>query len=214
MALLDFPSGPATNDTYTLNGNSWKWNGTSWVAFNNLSLSSQVSGVLATQYGGTGKALSSITVGSVLYADTASSFAVLAPSTSDYVLATQGAGNPPYWKIDSSGTGSVGNGTTNGFAYYTGLNTITSGLAFSYMPGSGVGGTVILNSGVLALPSTIVTLGTWAGNAVTLAYGGTNNTVSGIGHSFRVAIYDAAGAAITNISSAGTANSKIGRAHV
>ena len=60
---------------------------------------------------------------------------------------------------------------------------------------------------VATLQVTSVTSGLWAGTAITLAYGGTNNTVSGVGHSYRVAIYDASGTAITNISSAGTANS-------
>jgi hypothetical protein len=211
MALLDFPINPNTNDTTTQNGNTWKWNGTSWVAFNNLSLSSQVSGVLGTLYGGTGKALSGLTVGSVLYADSSTSFAALAPSINNYVLATQGAGQPPYWKIDDSGTGSVGSGSTGGFSYYIGLNSITSGTAFSYIvgPGSGgTGGTVVLTSSTMALIGSTITAGTWAGSAITLAYGGTNNTVSGIGHSYRIAMYDAAGTAITNIStSSGIANS-------
>jgi len=182
MALLDFPTGPALNELTTQNGNTWKWNGTSWVAFNNLSLSSQVSGVLGTVYGGTGKALSSLTVGSVLYADTSSSFAALAPSTADYVLATQGAGSPPYWKIDNSGTGSVGNGTTYGFTYYSGLNTVTSGTAFSYIVGpsaGGTGGTIVLTSSTMALIGATITAGTWAGSAVTAKYGGTGlNAIS------------------------------------
>lgn len=207
MALLDFPTGPQNNDTYTLNGNTWKWNGTSWVAFNNLSLTSQVTGVLATQYGGTGKALSSLTIGSVLYADTSSSFAALAPGTNNYVLATQGSGSPPYWKVDDSGTGSVGSGITGGFAYYTGLNNITSGSGFSLISGSGNGGTVIFTNGQMALIGSTIISGTWAGSAITLTYGGTNNNISGIGHSYRVAIFDFAGTAITNISSAGTASS-------
>ena len=207
MALLDFPTGPNTNDTTTQNGNTWKWNGTSWVAFNNLSLSSQVSGILGTVYGGTGKALSSLTVGSVLYADTSSSFAALAPGTSNYVLATQGSGQPPYWKVDDSGTGSVGSGITGGFSYYLNLNSITSGSGFSYIAGSGNGGTVVLTNGLLSLIGSTINSGTWAGSAVTLAYGGTNNNISGIGHSYRIAIFDAAGTAITNISSSGTASS-------
>jgi hypothetical protein len=60
---------------------------------------------------------------------------------------------------------------------------------------------------ISTLQVTSVTSGLWAGSAVTLAYGGTNNNISGVGHSNRVAVYDAAGTAITNISSAGTANS-------
>lgn len=60
---------------------------------------------------------------------------------------------------------------------------------------------------IATLQITSVTSGLWAGSAVTLSYGGTNNNISGVGHSNRVAVYDAAGTAITNISSAGTANS-------
>lgn len=60
---------------------------------------------------------------------------------------------------------------------------------------------------IATLQVTSVTSGLWAGTAITLAYGGTNNNISGIGHSFRVAVYDSAGTAITNITSAGTANS-------
>ena len=212
MALLNFPTPIAIGDQTTQNGNTWQWNGTSWVAFNNLSLSSQVTGVLGTLYGGTGKALSSITVGSLLYADTSSSFTTLAPSsTSAYVLASAGAGNPPYWKIDDSGTGSVGSGNTFGFTYYNGLNTVTSGTAFSYIvgPGSGgTGGTVILTSSTMALIGSTITSGTWAGSAITLTYGGTNGTNSGIALSNQIAVYNNAGMAITQIlSSSGTANS-------
>ena len=207
MALLDFPTGPQLNDTTTQNGNTWKWNGTSWVAFNNLSLTSQVTGVLGTVYGGTGKALSGLTVGSVLYADSSTSFAALSPGTSNYVLATQGNGSPPYWKVDDSGTGSVGSGITGCFAYYTGLNSITSGSGFSIIAGSGNGGTIIFTNGILSLIGSTINAGTWAGSAITLAYGGTNNNISGIGHSYRVAMYDAAGTAITNISSIGTGSS-------
>ena len=57
------------------------------------------------------------------------------------------------------------------------------------------------------LQVTSITSGLWSGTAITLAYGGTNNNISGIGNSYRVAIYNDSGTAITNISSAGTANS-------
>src|SRR6056300_772923 len=30
MAALDFPANPNVNDTYTANGKTWVWNGTSW----------------------------------------------------------------------------------------------------------------------------------------------------------------------------------------
>lgn len=31
MAALDFPSNPSLNDTYTANGKTFQWNGTSWL---------------------------------------------------------------------------------------------------------------------------------------------------------------------------------------
>ena len=195
MALLNFPD-PGVTQTYTANGNTWEWNGTSWISANNLNLSDQVTGVLGTVYGGTGKALSGMTVGSVIYADTSSSFAALAPGTNNYVLATQGSGSAPYWKIDDSGTGSVGNGTTGGFAYYTGLNTITSGSGVSYIAASS---RIVLTSQILSMPSSVIDSGVWAGTAISLTNGGTNGTRSGIAISYELAVYNASGTAITQI---------------
>lgn len=34
MATIDFPNGPAVNDTFTVGQVSYKWNGTAWVANN------------------------------------------------------------------------------------------------------------------------------------------------------------------------------------
>jgi hypothetical protein len=195
MALLNFPD-PGVIQTYTANGNTWEWNGTSWISANNLNLSDQVTGVLGTVYGGTGKALSGMSVGSVIYADTSSSFAALAPGTNNYVLATQGSGSAPYWKIDDSGTGSVGNGNTGGFAYYTGLNSITSGTAVSYIAASN---RIVLTSQILSLPSSVIDSGIWAGTAISLANGGTNGNRAGIAISYELAVYNAAGTAITQI---------------
>jgi hypothetical protein len=216
MALLDFPSGPGSGDTYTLNGNTWKWNGTSWTAFNSLSLSSQVTGILAVQYGGTGFG-GTYTAGDILYASSSNTFAKLAAGTAGSVLASGGTGAAPYWKVDDSGTGSVGNGTTGGFAYYNGLNTITSGTAFSYINGGGAGGTgatVVLTQSSLALIGSTITSGTWAGSAITAKYGGTGlnsltagdliygsatDTYSKLGHS------GAAGSVLVTIASSGLA---------
>lgn len=36
MAALDFPSSPTLNQTYTANGNTWLWDGTSWVTANQM----------------------------------------------------------------------------------------------------------------------------------------------------------------------------------
>ena len=195
MALLNFPD-PLSFQTYTANGNTWEWNGTSWISANNLNLSDQVTGVLGTVYGGTGKALSGMSVGSVIYADTSSSFAALAPGTNNYVLATQGSGSAPYWKIDDSGTGSVGSGTTGGFAYYNGLNSITSGSGVSYISASS---RIVLTSQILSLPSSVIDSGTWSGTAISLPYGGTNGNRSGIAVSYQLAVYNSGGTAITQI---------------
>jgi len=51
MAALNFPTSPATNQIYTANGKSWRWDGTAWKSYNTLSISG----------GGTG--LTSITTG-------------------------------------------------------------------------------------------------------------------------------------------------------
>ena len=170
MALLDFPSGPGTGDTYTLNGNMWKWNGTSWVAFNSLSLSSQVTGILAVQYGGTGFG-GTYNKGDILYALSSNTFGKLAAGTAGSVLAIN-ATQDLYWKADDSGTGSVGNGTAWGFAYYNNsTNTITSGSGFSYIAGPPI--KVVLTNGLLSLIGSTVNSGTWAGNAITAKYGGT-----------------------------------------
>jgi hypothetical protein len=204
MALLDFPTGPNTNDTTTQNGNTWKWNGTSWVAFNNLSLSSQVSGILAVQYGGTGFG-GTYTAGDILYALSSNTFGKLAAGTAGSVLASGGPSTAPYWKLDEAGSGSVGNGNTGGFAYYTNVNNVTSGTAFSYIAGTN---NVILTNGTLSLTGSTVNSGTWAGNAISLVYGGTNNNLSGIGQSYQLAFYNATGTAITALTTgSGIANS-------
>jgi hypothetical protein len=51
MAALNFPTSPVTNQIYTANGKSWRWDGTAWKTYSILSISG----------GGTG--LTSITAG-------------------------------------------------------------------------------------------------------------------------------------------------------
>lgn len=46
MAALDFPASPTVGQTYTANGGTWRWDGTSWVGGNTLTV----------PYGGTGAA--------------------------------------------------------------------------------------------------------------------------------------------------------------
>ena len=175
MALLDFPSGPSLGQSTTQNGNTWKWNGTSWVAFNNVSLTSQVTGILAVDYGGTGFG-GTYTAGDILYALSSNTFGKLNAGTAGSVLASGGPSTAPYWKKDDAGTGSVSAGTLGGFAYYDTTNSITSGTAVSYIIGSGAGGTgatFVIKQSTMALIGSTITAGTWAGSAITAKYGGT-----------------------------------------
>ena len=121
MALLDFPTGPNTNDTTTQNGNTWKWNGTSWVAFNNLSLSSQVTGILAVQYGGTGFG-GTYTKGDILVGS-GNTFIKLNVGTDNYVLTASSVSSTG---LTWSPTAATGLTTLNG------LNTGIQYLAFGY----------------------------------------------------------------------------------
>ena len=176
MALLDFPTGPQLNDTTTQNGNTWKWNGTSWVAFNNLSLTSQVSGILAVQYGGTGFG-GTYNKGDILYALSSNTFGKLAAGSGGSILAID-SNKDLYWKVDDAGSGSVGSGQVGGLAYYTTTTNISSGTAFSYINGTS---NVVLTGGIMSLIGSTINSGTWAGSAVTAKYGGTGLNAISIG---------------------------------
>lgn len=237
MALLDFPSNPVGNATTTQNGNTWKWNGTSWVAFNSLSLTSQVTGILAVDYGGTGFG-GTFSVGDILYASSSNTFAKLAAGTAGSVLASGGPSTAPYWKIDAQGTGTVSTGTANEITYYdttTSVNsatgiTLTAGSkltlgfgtsststttgAFIVYGGVGIGGSLWTGSSNFSSISGVghqngvITSGVWSGTAISLTNGGTNGTRSGNGVSYELAVYNSTGTAITQIAtSSSIANS-------
>lgn len=78
MAALDFPASPTLNQTYTANGGTWRWDGTSWVGGNTLTV----------PYGGTGAA--SLTANNVLLGNGTSAVQVVAPGTSGNVLTSNG----------------------------------------------------------------------------------------------------------------------------
>lgn len=58
MAALNFPTSPALDQTYTANGFTWKWNGTSWVALPAVDPAT-ITGVVLLENGGTGAATAS-----------------------------------------------------------------------------------------------------------------------------------------------------------
>ena len=237
MALLNFPTPGSIGEQTTQNGNTWQWNGTSWVAFNSLSLSSQVSGILAVQYGGTGFG-GTFTKGDLLYASSSNTFTKLAAGTAGSVLASTGPGGDLYWKLDAQGAGTVGSGTANELTFYDTTSSVTSATgitlaagtkltigfgtsststttgAFIVYGGVGIGGSLWTNSTSYSSISGVghqngaITSGIWSGTAISLSNGGTNGTSSGVGVSYELAVYNSTGMGITQITtSASIANS-------
>jgi len=235
MALLNFPTPGSIGEQTTQNGNTWQWNGTSWVAFNSLSLSSQVSGILAVQYGGTGFG-GTFTKGDLLYASSSNTFTKLAAGTAGSVLASTGPGGDLYWKLDAQGAGTVGAGTANELTFYDTTSSVTSATgitlaagtkltigfgtsssstttgAFIVYGGVGIGGSLWTGSSNFSSISGVghlggaITSGVWSGTAISLSNGGTNGTASGTAVSYQLAVYNSTGTAITQVTS-GTASS-------
>jgi len=96
MAKLNFPGSPTPGTIYTENGNVWKWNGSSWISFNSLDLTSQVAGALGVTYGGTG--YSTYTLGDILVG-AGSSFIKLPVGSNYTVLSSDNnSGSGLTWK--------------------------------------------------------------------------------------------------------------------
>ncbi len=72
-----------------------------------------------------------------------------------------------------TGSGSVGTGVTDGIAYYTSANDITSSSSLTWNSGSSL---LTLNNSSFSLTGSTITAGDWAGNAITTLYGGTGLT--------------------------------------
>jgi hypothetical protein len=73
MAALNFPTSPSTNEIYTANGKSWRWDGTSWRTYFTLGVDSGGTGLtgisgtnsfLASNSSGTGLSYRSFLAGS------------------------------------------------------------------------------------------------------------------------------------------------------
>lgn len=79
-------------------------------------------------YGGTNTDLSGgATVGDMLIANSATSFARLAAGTSGMVLKSNGPGNAPTWQTDNTNTGTLtGGGTATQVAFWSGSSALTS----------------------------------------------------------------------------------------
>jgi len=101
MAALNFPSSPSTNEIYTANGKSWRWDGTSWKTFFTLGVDSGGTGLtgisgtnsfLASNSSGTGLSYRSLLAGSGI---------TISHSINSVTFATTSNGN-----ITGSGTSS------------------------------------------------------------------------------------------------------------
>lgn len=122
---VDFPSTPATGETYTSGDRTWKYNGTAWDAFTSTS-----SGLTLIKAQTVGSAVSSVTLTSVFSA-TYDSYRitmnyVLSSATDPGIYVTLGStatgyyGATAYWAYDTSGDGTAkrNNGTEWNWGYF------------------------------------------------------------------------------------------------
>lgn len=110
---LDFPDSSSEQTYVAPNGVTYIWNGSSWV----------VTPVLSVSKGGTG--FSSYTQGQILYGNSSGTLSKLEPSTTGYVLSTNGSGTDPSWiaMSVSGGAGTVALGGSGRVSYYPGTGS-------------------------------------------------------------------------------------------
>jgi len=140
MSALNFPPSPSTNQIYTANGKSWRFDGTSWKTFY----------ILNVQGGGTGN--SSYNLGDILVGAGTSLFP-LPVGTNNYVLtADSTAAFGITWKA-ASGSGITSlNSLTSNIQYFTvgysgsEFNISSSGSTHTFnIPLAGVGKTGLIS---------------------------------------------------------------------
>jgi hypothetical protein len=126
MAAINFPSSPAIGTTYSQNGKEWIFDGTAWKSQSRIILDSQVSGKLATLFGGTG--LTSVGAGNsllgVVGAGTTLEYKSL--SAGSGVTITYSAGNISFAATNSGTVG--GSGTTGTIALFDSSSSISDSL--------------------------------------------------------------------------------------
>ena len=112
MAALNFPSSPATNQIYTANGKSWRFDGTSWKTYYILNVQGGGTGNTSYNLGdilvGAGTSLYPLPVGSnnfVLTSDNTAAFGITWRSTASTGITTLNTltANIQYFSFDYSG---------------------------------------------------------------------------------------------------------------
>jgi hypothetical protein len=112
---LDFPDSSQYQTYVAPNGVTYIWNGTSWV----------VTPVLSVSKGGTG--FTSYDQGVILYGNSSGTLSKLNPSTSGYVLSTNGTGADPSWIPVATGQTISTPSSAKLFSFYPGTATSLTG---------------------------------------------------------------------------------------
>jgi hypothetical protein len=174
MAALNFPPSPSTNQIYSANGKSWRFDGTSWKTFY----------ILNVQGGGTGN--TSYNLGDLLVG-AGTSILTLPIGTNNYVL-TVDTSTPSLlsWKSVSGISITNINGVSSSYQYFsvgssgTNFNISSSGSTHTFnipIAGSGATGLVSTDAqtfaGVKTFTSAII--GDLTGTATTAGFASTAN---------------------------------------
>lgn len=112
---LDFPNSSIEQTYIAPNGVTYVWNGTSWV----------VTPILSVSKGGTG--FTSYAHGDILYGNSSGTLSKLNPSTSGYVLSTNGTGADPSWMPVATGQTISTPSVAKIFSFYPGTATSLTG---------------------------------------------------------------------------------------
>ncbi len=174
MAALNFPPSPSTNQIYSANGKSWRFDGTSWKTFY----------ILNVEGGGTGN--TSYNLGDLLVG-AGTSILTLPVGTNNYVL-TVDTSTPTLlsWKSVSGISITNINGVTSSYQYFavgssgTGFNISSSGSTHTFnipIAGSGATGLVSTQAQTFAGEKTFTSaiIGDLTGTATTAGFASTSN---------------------------------------
>ena len=140
MAALNFPSSPVTNQIYTANGKSWRWDGTAWKSFNTIGITGGGTGLTSIITGNAFLSSDAAGAGLTYRTFTAGSGMQITVSANDVTFAATGV-------TSGTVTGTGSNGAITGIsvdnqASNYGYNLNSTVLTIQPATGFGSGGTV------------------------------------------------------------------------